>query len=84
MKVNDNDIAQATHEEAARVLKGAGNLVKLSVQYRPEEYNRYEAKLHELQQNLTGTLVRYKIFIFLISLKPIILNIGQVLSVLFM
>eukprot|EP00092_Neocalanus_flemingeri_P024032 GFUD01026066.1.p1 GENE.GFUD01026066.1~~GFUD01026066.1.p1 ORF type:complete len:549 (-),score=59.43 GFUD01026066.1:181-1827(-) len=58
LKVNDTDIAQATHEEAARALKGAGNLVKLSVQYRPEEYNRYEAKLHELQQNLTGTLVR--------------------------
>ena len=32
--------------------------MKLTVQYRPEEYNRYEAKLHELQQNLTGTLVR--------------------------
>jgi len=58
LKVNDIDIAQATHEEAAKALKGAGNLVKLSVQYRPEEYNRYEAKLHELQQNLTGTLVR--------------------------
>jgi len=58
LKVNDTDIAQATHEEAARALKGAGNLVKLSVQYRPEEYNRYEAKLHELQQNITGTLVR--------------------------
>ena len=76
LKVNDTEIAQATHEEAARVillfvsglrpeivtfsqaLKGAGNLVKLTVQYRPEEYNRYEAKLHELQQNLTGTLVR--------------------------
>jgi len=58
LKVNDTDIAQATHEEAARALKGAGNLVKLTVQYRPEEYNRYEAKLHELQQNLTGTLVR--------------------------
>jgi len=58
LKVNDTDIAQATHEEAAKALKGAGNLVKLTVQYRPEEYNRYEAKLHELQQNLTGTLVR--------------------------
>jgi len=32
--------------------------VTLTVQYRPDEYNRYEAKLHELQQSLTGTLVR--------------------------
>jgi disks large protein 1 len=41
-----------------QVLKGAGNPVSLLVQYRPDEYNRYEAKLHELQQSLTGTLVR--------------------------
>ena len=33
-------------------------MVMLSVKYKPEEYNRYEAKLHELQQNITGTLVR--------------------------
>ena len=30
----------------------------ISVQYRPEEYNRYEARLHEIQQSMTGTLVR--------------------------
>ena len=30
----------------------------LTVQYRPEDYNRYEAKLHEIQQTMTGTLVR--------------------------
>lgn len=41
-----------------QVLKGAGSVVKLSVQYKPDEYNRYEARLHELQQNITGTLVR--------------------------
>ena len=27
-------------------------------QYKPEEYNRYEARLHEIQQTMTGTLVR--------------------------
>lgn len=27
-------------------------------QYKPEEYNRYEARLHEIQQSMTGTLVR--------------------------
>jgi len=58
LAVNDTDISRATHEEAARVLKGAGSSVKLSVQYKPDEYNRYEARLHELQQNITGTLVR--------------------------
>jgi len=58
LQVNDTEIGLATHEAAARALKGAGTVVRLTVQYRPEEYNRYEAKLHELQQNLTGTLVR--------------------------
>jgi len=58
LKVNDTDIARATHDAAAKVLKGAGKEVSLTVQYRPDEYNRYEAKLHELQQSLTGTLVR--------------------------
>lgn len=32
--------------------------MRLLVQYRPEEYNRYEARLHEIQQSMTGTLVR--------------------------
>ena len=41
-----------------QVLKGAGSVVKLSVQYKPDEYNRYEARLHEIQQSMTGTLVR--------------------------
>ena len=41
-----------------QALKGAGSVVMLSVKYKPEEYNRYEAKLHDLQQNVTGTLVR--------------------------
>ncbi len=27
-------------------------------QYKPDEYNRYEARLHEIQQSMTGTLVR--------------------------
>ena len=39
--------------------QGAGNTVTLCVQYRPEEYNRFEAKVHELkQQMMTGTKVK--------------------------
>ena len=33
-------------------------VLSFTVQYRPEEYNRYEARLHEIQQSMTGTLVR--------------------------
>lgn len=40
LKVNEADLTSATHDEAARALKGAGKSVKLTVQYRPEEYNR--------------------------------------------
>ena len=46
--------------QAAKILKsaGVGGQVRLLVQYRPEDYNRYEARLHEIQQTMTGTLVR--------------------------
>jgi disks large protein 1 len=58
LSVNDIDIRAASHDEAAACLKGSGHYVHLMVQYRPEEYNRYEARLHEIQQSMTGTLVR--------------------------
>merc|ERR1719445_1861362 len=58
LSVNDIDIRAASHDEAAACLKGSGQYVRLLVQYRPEEYNRYEARLHEIQQSMTGTLVR--------------------------
>ena len=50
LSVNEIDIRQASHDEAAACLKGSGQYVRLLVQYRPEEYNRYEARLHEIQQ----------------------------------
>lgn len=56
--VNDIDLRHASHDEAARSLKSSGRNVRLTVQYKPEEYNRYEARLHEIQQTMTGTLVR--------------------------
>ena len=35
-QVNANDLRRATHEEAAAVLKGAGDTVEIVCQYRPE------------------------------------------------
>ena len=61
MAVNDVDLRRASHDEAAAALKAtatSGRQVRLTVQYRPEDYNRYEARLHEIQQTMTGTLVR--------------------------
>ena len=36
LQVNGNDLRRATHEEAAAVLKGAGDTVEIVCQYRPE------------------------------------------------
>ncbi|XP_040576226.1 disks large 1 tumor suppressor protein [Lepeophtheirus salmonis] len=59
LAVNEEDLMGATHEHAARILKSVPpGLVRFRVQYRPELYNAYEARLHEMQRTLTGTLVR--------------------------
>ena len=47
--VNAENITIATHETAAAALKGAGNEVTLKLHYKPEEYNRFEQKIHELR-----------------------------------
>ena len=36
LQVNSHDLRRATHEEAAAVLKGAGDTVDIVCQYRPE------------------------------------------------
>ena len=60
LSVSGIDLRYATHEQAAAALKGAGQTVTLVVQFRPEEYNRFEAKIHDLREhmlmNSTGTL----------------------------
>lgn len=63
LSVNGINLRTATHEEAAQALKGAGQTVTIVAQYRPEEYNRFEAKIHDLkqqmsQQIMSGTLMR--------------------------
>nr|XP_053644209.1 disks large 1 tumor suppressor protein-like isoform X1 [Cherax quadricarinatus] len=57
LNVNGTDLRSATHEQAAQTLKGCGQTVNLTVQYKPDEYNRFEAKIHDLkQQMMSGTL----------------------------
>lgn len=50
LKVNDTDIMSMTHEEAATVLKNAGDSVKLLVEYKPDEFSDFQAKLQRLQE----------------------------------
>ncbi|XP_037298253.1 disks large 1 tumor suppressor protein isoform X4 [Manduca sexta] len=55
LAVNDLDITHATHEQAAKALKSTGQNVKLTVVYRPQEYNKFEARINELKHH---TLLR--------------------------
>ncbi|XP_043480332.1 disks large 1 tumor suppressor protein isoform X3 [Leptopilina heterotoma] len=64
LSVNGVNLRTATHEEAAAALKGTDQTVTIVVQYKPEDYNRFEAKIHNLKQQIsqqnmmTGTLMR--------------------------
>ncbi|KRF98856.1 uncharacterized protein Dwil_GK16229, isoform F [Drosophila willistoni] len=65
LSVNNGNLTHATHEEAAQALKTSGGVVTLVAQYRPEEYNRFEARIQELKQQAalgagsgSGTLLR--------------------------
>ncbi|PAA77184.1 hypothetical protein BOX15_Mlig000031g1, partial [Macrostomum lignano] len=56
LAVNSVDLTGATHEQAAQALKGAGDCAQLLVAYRPEDYNRFEARVQDLrEQMLTGS-----------------------------
>ncbi|KAL5004521.1 hypothetical protein ScPMuIL_017977 [Solemya velum] len=58
--VNGVDLREATHEEAAAALKNAGDTVDIVAQYKPEEYNKFEAKIQDLREQMmnesTGSL----------------------------
>jgi len=55
ISVNGNDLRLATHEEAAQALKRAGDTVEIVAQYRPEDYNRFEAKIQDLREQMMNT-----------------------------
>ncbi|XP_020614630.1 disks large homolog 1-like isoform X2 [Orbicella faveolata] len=55
LSVNDADLENATHEKAAAALKGAGNTVAILAQYKPEEYNQFEAKIHDIREKMMNS-----------------------------
>ncbi|KAM6442426.1 disks large homolog 1 isoform 6-T6 [Liasis olivaceus] len=57
ISVNGVDLKAATHEEAAAALKNAGQSVTIVAQYRPEEYGRFEAKIHDLREQMMSSSV---------------------------
>ncbi|XP_053160389.1 disks large homolog 1 isoform X9 [Hemicordylus capensis] len=57
ISVNGTDLKAATHEEAAAALKNAGQAVTIVAQYRPEEYSRFEAKIHDLREQMMNSSI---------------------------
>ncbi|XP_073421032.1 disks large homolog 4 isoform X1 [Dendrobates tinctorius] len=55
LSVNGVDLRNATHEQAALALKNAGQTVTIIAQYKPEEYSRFEAKIHDLREQLMNS-----------------------------
>uniref|UniRef100_A0A8L0DUH7 Disks large homolog 4 n=1 Tax=Oncorhynchus mykiss TaxID=8022 RepID=A0A8L0DUH7_ONCMY len=55
ISVNGVDLRHATHEQAAAALKNAGQTVTIIAQYRPEEYSRFEAKIHDLREQMMNS-----------------------------
>ncbi|XP_077598717.1 disks large homolog 4-like [Stigmatopora nigra] len=55
LSVNGVDLRFATHEQAAAALKNAGQNVTIVTQYRPEEYSRFEAKIHDLREQMMNS-----------------------------
>lgn len=59
VSVNGIDLSRATHEDAAIALKNAGNTVGLRLFYSPVEYERFEAKIHSIKnQVMSGSMLK--------------------------
>ncbi|VDN07847.1 unnamed protein product [Thelazia callipaeda] len=60
LEVNGVNLRNATHAEAARALKEAANPVSLTLQYRPQDYAHFEAKIDQLRRDLmSGGVVSF-------------------------
>jgi len=55
LSVNGIDLVQATHEQAADILKNAGSQVVIVTQYRPEAYERFQAKINERREQMLNS-----------------------------
>jgi hypothetical protein len=57
LSVNNLDLVQATHEQAADILKSAaaGANVHLVVQHRPEAYERFQARINERREQMLNS-----------------------------
>ncbi|KHJ90695.1 PDZ/DHR/GLGF domain protein [Oesophagostomum dentatum] len=69
LEVNGRSLRNATHSQAAEALKNAQNPVTLTLQYRPHDYQQFEAKIERLrndmiqQNSVGGTLPRKDLYV---------------------
>ncbi|KAB0357416.1 hypothetical protein FD754_001572, partial [Muntiacus muntjak] len=56
-EITSVDLRTASHEQAAAALKNAGQAVTIVAQYRPEEYSRFEAKIHDLREQMMNSSI---------------------------
>ncbi|XGW03946.1 hypothetical protein V3C99_015242 [Haemonchus contortus] len=69
LEVNGRSLRNATHSQAAETLKNAQNPVTLTLQYRPHDYQQFEAKIERLRNDMIqanstgGTLPRKDLFV---------------------
>lgn len=66
LSVNGIDLSQATHEQAAEVLKNVDSQAVLVVEYRPEAYDRFQTRVNERREQIINSTLTfgklYKIF----------------------
>jgi hypothetical protein len=55
ISVNDIDLTDATHEQAAEILKNADNQVSIVVLYKPEAYENFQAKINERREQMLNS-----------------------------
>lgn len=55
ISVNGIDLIQATHEQAAEILKNAGTQVAIITQYRPEAYEKFQSKINERREQMLNS-----------------------------
>ena len=48
--MNETDLRECSHSEAAAALKGAGTVVTLVVEYRPAEFEEFQQRIQQLQE----------------------------------
>ncbi|XP_058273856.1 discs large homolog 1-like protein isoform X4 [Hemibagrus wyckioides] len=57
VSVNGVDLHSATHEQAAAALKNAGQTVTIVAHFKPDEYSRFEAKIHDLREQMMNSSI---------------------------